>query len=768
MRLYRHALIALTIAALLGGALVAPPAARAVGIWTPAPALAVPRSGQAAFLLPDGRVLFYGGTPAVGDPTTGELYDPARGSCGVTRPRPDAQGQEAPVLLADGRLLLTGGDFNEDIDPNSARTLATAQTYDPDTDTYTPVAALSIARVNHTATVLPDGAVLVVGGSTGGGVGPGLGTNAVAQAERYAPLTNGWSPAGALVTARSLHTATLLQDGRVLVVGGRTNPGAITATAEVWDAATNTWSPAGQMAAGRIGHTATLLPDGRVLVVGGVSTEGGQRLATAEVYDPTRNAWSAAGDLADARLAHTATLLPDGRVLVAGGDREVANMPNPLPLATAELYDPASGRWVRTTALGIPRAGHSATLLPDGRVLVAGGRSTDGRAITFQATAVFYAAAATPERCFAETGKCARGPFLAYWQAHGGLALNGYPLTDERLEVLEHGNTYIEQYFERIRMEYHPENTPPYDVLLGQFGRRVLRDQFGVEVARYQAAVTAAQPDPRAGPLEQVYFAETSHNVGGNFLAYWRQHGGLAQFGYPLTEVFTQHLAGGSYQVQYFERARFEAHPENAAPSDVLLGQFGRDILAQEDRLSGGFGTLYLADARVRERLGPPLGSAVQGPGATQAFERGRMFSYPPGGSNGLIQALCGDPSAGLVFPNSRLGLGFEDSWDPSQPVGGGPGLQPGLYEPKRGFGKVWRERAGYLSGTETRAIGVRDCLGYATEPDETPYTITVQVFDRGTLLITPDGQAVYVLWAEVGPHGGVVGHYERVALPAR
>lgn len=234
MRLYRYVLIALAGILLLGGALLGALTARAIGVWTPAPALATPRSGQTALLLPDGRILFYGGAIATGDPTTGEVYDPVSGSRRVTKPRPDAQGQGAPVLLADGKLLLTGGELNLDIDPNSARTLATAQTYDPDMDAYTPVAALNIARVNHTATVLPDGAVLVVGGSTGGGVGPGLGTNAVAQAERYIPLTNGWSPAGALATARSLHTATLLQDGRVLVVGGRTNPGAITATAEVW------------------------------------------------------------------------------------------------------------------------------------------------------------------------------------------------------------------------------------------------------------------------------------------------------------------------------------------------------------------------------------------------------------------------------------------------------------------------------------------------------------------------------------------------------
>ncbi len=332
--------------------------------------------------------------------------------------------------------------------------------------------------------------------------------------------------------------------------------------------ATNAWSPAGQLAAGRIGHTATLLPDGRVLVVGGASTAGGHPLATAEVYDPTRNAWSAAGTLTDARLAHTATRLPDERVLVAGGERWVADMPNPLPLATAELYDPTSGRWVRTTALGIPRAGHSATLLPDGRVLVAGGRSTDGQGITFQATSEIYAAATPPERCFAETGKCARGPFLAYWEAHGGLALNGYPLTEERIEVLEDGKGYTVQYFERVRLEYHPEHTTPYDILLGQFGRHI------------------HPADPASTPIPgQAFFAATGHNLGGRFLEYWTANGGLAQFGYPIGEQLTEQLEDGkTYTVQYFERARFELHPENPAPSDVLLGQFGRRILQQADQ----------------------------------------------------------------------------------------------------------------------------------------------------------------------------------------
>jgi len=168
------------------------------------------------------------------------------------------------------------------------------------------------------------------------------------------------------------------------------------------------------------------------------------------------------------------------------------------------------------------------------------------------------------------------GRFLEYWQANGGLARNGFPLSGERSEVLEDGNAYQVQYFERVRLEYHPENPPPYDVLLGQFGRRVLRETEGL------APSAGAMAMPRPG---QAFFPETGHNVAPDVLAYWEANGGLAQFGYPLTEEFAQRLEDGNeYAVQYFERARVERHPENAPPYDILLGQFGRQILAEARR----------------------------------------------------------------------------------------------------------------------------------------------------------------------------------------
>ncbi len=179
-------------------------------------------------------------------------------------------------------------------------------------------------------------------------------------------------------------------------------------------------------------------------------------------------------------------------------------------------------------------------------------------------------ASLAPSRFFPETGQTIGQPFLAYWERHGGLAINGYPLSGEFTEVLEDGKPYTVQYFERVRLERHPENAPPYDILLGQFGRRIL--------AEIPAAPTAPVP-PQDG---YTHFVETGHNVGPRFGSYWRANGGLAQFGYPLSELFEQRLEdGNAYLVQYFERARFEYHPENAPPYDVLLGQFGRRLLGE-------------------------------------------------------------------------------------------------------------------------------------------------------------------------------------------
>ncbi len=177
-------------------------------------------------------------------------------------------------------------------------------------------------------------------------------------------------------------------------------------------------------------------------------------------------------------------------------------------------------------------------------------------------------------RSFAPTGQTVADPFLAYWDARGGLPIYGFPISDLFWERLEDGRWYRVQYFERARFEHHPENRAPYDVLLGQFGRRI----------------RPADPPapPRAGGATgapAAYFPETGHNLGGPFLAYWQARGGLPQFGFPISEEFEEQLEDGRvYRVQYFERARFEHHPEYAAPNDVLLGHFGRRILGELPR----------------------------------------------------------------------------------------------------------------------------------------------------------------------------------------
>jgi multiple sugar transport system substrate-binding protein len=172
-------------------------------------------------------------------------------------------------------------------------------------------------------------------------------------------------------------------------------------------------------------------------------------------------------------------------------------------------------------------------------------------------------------RTFTETGHTVSGKFLDYWNNHGGLAQQGLPLTEAQNEKSAvDGKTYLTQYFERSVMELHPENQPPYDVLLSLLGSMRYNQ-------KYSSGAPSQKVNAEAGAVK---FAQTGHTVGGKFLAYWNSHGGLAQQGYPVSDEFTEvsDVNGKTYTVQYFERAVFEMHPENAAPNDVLLSLLGR------------------------------------------------------------------------------------------------------------------------------------------------------------------------------------------------
>jgi hypothetical protein len=257
------------------------------------------------------------------------------------------------TLLPNGKVLVAGGSSSS----------PSAELYDPAFGTWTSTVGLITVRSLHTATLLPNGKVLVVGGGTTNG--------SLASAELYDPVLGTWTATGSLETARYSHTATLLPNGKVLVAGGY-DGSSFLAAAELYDPASATWSPTSSLATARRNHTATLLPNGKVLVAAGSgSNSSNGTLASAELYDPASGTWALTHSLVTARDLHTATLLFNGNVLVVGGHHESATY------ASAELYDPVLGTWTATGSLGTARYSHTATLLPNGNVLVAGGRASN-------------------------------------------------------------------------------------------------------------------------------------------------------------------------------------------------------------------------------------------------------------------------------------------------------------------------------------------------------------------------------------------------------
>ncbi len=223
--------------------------------------------------------------------------------------------------------------------------------------------------------------------------------------------------------------------------------------------------------------------------------------------------------------------------------------------------------------------------------------------------------AQTDEVCFPETGYCMSGRIRQYWERYGGLPVFGFPISEQREEMVE-GQTLTVQWFERNRLELHPQNPRPYDVLIGR---------IGVERLTQQSRNWEAFPRATEQREGCRFFPETGQNVCGEILSAWRANGleldgvpgfiereNLAFYGLPVSPLIEEELNGRIYQVQWFERARFELHPENAPPFNVLLGLLGKEVLT-----SAPTGTSLTINARGddlafdQERIRLPAGSEV-------------------------------------------------------------------------------------------------------------------------------------------------------------
>ena len=279
------------------------------------------------------------------------------------------------TLLPNGQVLVTGG-YWVDESTYTPVPLTSAELYNPATGTWTLTGSMHTVRVQHTATLLQNGQVLVAAGYNENISPPFL-----ASAELYNPSTGSWTSTGSLHTARIYHTMTLLPNGQVLVTGGYNVTFStinILASAELYNPAKGTWTLTSRMHTARTGHAATLLTTGQVLVAAG---ENNTQLTSAERYNPSTGTWTLTGSLHAARVQHTATLLQNGQVLVAGGQN------GSTFLVGAERYNPSTGSWTTTGSLHTARLNHTATLLQNGQVLVVGGQDSN---YNFLASAELY------------------------------------------------------------------------------------------------------------------------------------------------------------------------------------------------------------------------------------------------------------------------------------------------------------------------------------------------------------------------------------------
>ena len=329
--------------------------------------MVVARSDATATLLNDGTVLIAGGVQTGTYLSESEIYNPATGTFTATGSLNTARDLASATLLNDGEVLIAGGQ-------NSSGLLASAELYDPGTKVFTPTGNLNVARRFAPAVRLQNGMVLIAGGYGESG--------SLASAELYDPAGGIFSQTGSLNTARRLTTATLLPGGLVLFAGGFNDQGdGVLQTAELYNPGTGSFTFTGNLVFPRYYHTATLLNDGSVFVTGGATSTDANSppFPYSEVYDPSADMFSVTGELIIPAYDATATLLNDGTVLVVSG---YSSRISTIPSAAAQLYDPSTGNVNLTGDLNTGRVDDTATLLPNGMVLVAGGFNELGPLMT--------------------------------------------------------------------------------------------------------------------------------------------------------------------------------------------------------------------------------------------------------------------------------------------------------------------------------------------------------------------------------------------------
>jgi N-acetylneuraminic acid mutarotase len=357
------------------------------------------RMGQTATLLPNGLVLITGGDDQnLNVVDTAEVYEAvapiAKRFASLSATMTTSRAFHTSTLLPNGQVLLTGGvDWND----GGGTALDTAEVYDPVAQTFTALSAtMAQIRVGHTATLMRNGLVLLAGGCAGGA---NACSAASSSAEIYDPVAQTFTALSASMADPTLfdHQATLLPNGEVLLTGGFAASDESVNTAQLYDPIAQTFTTLdATMTVARGGHTATLLPSGQVLLAGGQTGlyEGPyptDPLDTAEVYDPVAQTFTALGaTMTTPRAYYTATLLPNGEILLAGGGSSATS----LFLKTAELYDPVAPIFTALKAkMKNALQGHTATLLPDGQVLIAGGNfaidASSGAPLSTSATELY-------------------------------------------------------------------------------------------------------------------------------------------------------------------------------------------------------------------------------------------------------------------------------------------------------------------------------------------------------------------------------------------